>query len=182
MSKTKLGFSTGKGFLAKVDKAAQADNSSKVNNVEIKYDSNGVLKIDDLIIEQKKLIYDATTSGTGYVEIGTASNLANSIVLDTTIPTNATLEIVANISSHGTADIYRVFVKNGYICLRNILVNADSAGNLLSISQICLQTKSDNKTLEVYTPSCARYSISNGTTNFVNAASMELYKIYQIIE
>lgn len=40
MSKTKLGFSTGKGFLTKVDNASRADssmNSDAVNNVPLKY-------------------------------------------------------------------------------------------------------------------------------------------------
>lgn len=63
MSKTKLGFSTGKGFLEEVDKAqnaTNADNSTKVNSLEIKRDANGVLRVGEIIIPQKRLIYTGT--------------------------------------------------------------------------------------------------------------------------
>ena len=40
-----------------VPKASNATNATKVNSLEIKQDSNGVLKIGDIIIPQKKLIW-----------------------------------------------------------------------------------------------------------------------------
>ena len=49
----------------KVGKAAQADkatNATKINNLELKEDSNGVLKIGTTIIKRKKFIADITVS------------------------------------------------------------------------------------------------------------------------
>lgn len=40
--------------------ATNASNATKVNNLEIKKDSNGVLKIGDVIIPQKRLIWSGT--------------------------------------------------------------------------------------------------------------------------
>lgn len=48
------------------DTAETAVNSQKVNDLELKYDENGVLKIGDVIIPQKKLLWsgNCTFSGT----------------------------------------------------------------------------------------------------------------------
>ena len=51
------------------DNATNATNASKVNNLEIKKDSNGNLKIGDIIISQKRLLDDSTktiTSGVNF--------------------------------------------------------------------------------------------------------------------
>lgn len=46
----------------KVDNAVNSDDSKKVNGLELKRDSNGILKIGDIVIPQKKLLLDATES------------------------------------------------------------------------------------------------------------------------
>lgn len=62
---TELGLSTSKGFQEKVPKAKKADsatnaanatNATKVNNLEITRDSNGILKIGNVVIPQRKLL------------------------------------------------------------------------------------------------------------------------------
>ena len=45
--------------------ATNADNATKINNLELKQDTNGILKIEDSIIAQKKLIWEGTLTNTG---------------------------------------------------------------------------------------------------------------------
>mgnify|MGYP001859670197 CR=1 FL=1 len=61
-------FTATSGIISDVNKVVESikyinssitvDNSKKVNNLEIKRDENGILNINDIIISQKKLIFD----------------------------------------------------------------------------------------------------------------------------
>lgn len=61
-------FTATSGIISEVNKVVESikyinssitvDNSKKVNNLEIKRDENGILNINDIIISQKKLIFD----------------------------------------------------------------------------------------------------------------------------
>lgn len=64
-----------------VVKATNANNANKINELEIKKDENGILKIGDIIIPQKKLVWinssGLSTSTNGYVDIEIENGIGN---------------------------------------------------------------------------------------------------------
>ena len=71
-------FTATSGIISEVNKVVESvkytkeikvDNASKINGVEIKQDENGVLKIGDIIIPQKKLIHEGDVVENGTITL-----------------------------------------------------------------------------------------------------------------
>lgn len=72
-------FTATSGIISEVNKVVESikyinssitvDNSKKINNLEIRRDENNVLKIDDVIIPQKKLIFNQILQGQSYGDV-----------------------------------------------------------------------------------------------------------------
>lgn len=60
-----------------INSSITVDNSKKVNNLEIKRDENGILNINDIIISQKKLIFDQI------INSGTSNDGVSSTLMET---------------------------------------------------------------------------------------------------
>lgn len=162
---SKLGFSTGKGFIEKVDKAALADNATnatKVNNVEITRDANGVLKVGDIIIPQKKLLWNglALTNPTDYIEI----EIGN-------VSYGEKIEVLYTIDSINKVGIFTFMVQE-----ENVVENciATSGYTLISSGEVYLSyfaVAYNNKKLLI-----------KGLLNGHGNANVYIEKIYKVIE
>ena len=90
-------------------KSVKVNDASKVNNLEIKRDNNGVLKIGDIIIPQKKLLWS------GELKCPFASGNVTLQLSNVTFQTGDLIEIVSrpNASNYKiSSGICRVYIEN----------------------------------------------------------------------
>lgn len=180
-------------FIANV----KVNDASKVNNLEIKQDENGVLKIGDIIIPQKKLLWNGDiTSGT----IALSTNLNVSDVLE------VEWSIKGSDGSSGNTLLYEFISKTKlmqqtslnqiYGILQPAITwfasNQSEAAMVLG-SPMIKYTPSNN-TIDFFNPvSAGEYSLKNVTYNYtlettsdsgvrMSNAEIHLKKIYKIIE
>ena len=84
-------FTATTGIISEVNKVVESvkytanmtvDNSNKVNNLEIKRDANGVLKIGDIIIPQKKVLWSGNTEINQDTTIQLSENLSSGDIVE----------------------------------------------------------------------------------------------------
>lgn len=166
------GLENGSNKAKKAENADNADNSTKVNNLEIKQDENGVLKIGDIIIPQKKLIYSGKTT-------------SSVITLPQTLKKGEKFEIVLKfvdtVLNTGTTAITII---NGYV--QSIERNASNQTEILVYTIINKAKSTLNGS--TYTDEDIKIYGTADSTGGVNALHIEnasIYeeiKIYKIIE
>lgn len=146
---------------------ANATNATKVNNLEIKQDENGVLKIGDVIIPQKKLLWSGSENITseGTIEVEGVSE-------------NDLLEIKWNINGDDFSS--KVYLKNKTVNLPCII---EAVGSSLpeSIVIYILEIKFSNNNLTIK----GAYRLcenSSGTVDFMDCVTFSVKEIYKIIE
>lgn len=159
----------------------KSGNSKKVNDLEIKKDENGVLRVGDTIIPQKKLLWSGEQS--------TGQNTYTDIALSGSITNNRPLEIVYSLASYKNirfrARVYEMAnsqVHNAYSMKYGNTVN-------LTIHDI-RTTRPNNSTVRVFPMnylSIDQTSISNsGYANLQPLSCIKqevfIYEIYEIIE
>lgn len=93
------------------DNATTSSNSNKINNLEITKDENGVLKIGDVIIPQKKLLWSGDVTAGAIVlsedlKVGDILEIEYSIDMSFMTEENRSLEYVSK---------YKLFQENQYI-------------------------------------------------------------------
>lgn len=79
------------GDVLNAKNAEIAENAHKINNLELKQDENGILKIGDIIIPQKKLLWNGDVY---YNQLTTNLNAIYSITLSEAVKKGDILEIV----------------------------------------------------------------------------------------
>lgn len=180
-------------FIANV----KVNDASKVNNLEIKQDENGVLKIGDIIIPQKKLLWSGDiTSGT--------------IALSTNLNVGEVLEVEWSIKgsdgSSGNTLLYEFISKTKLMQQTSLnqiygilqpsitwYASNQSEASMVLGSPMIKYTPSNN-TIDFFNPvSAGEYSLKNVTYNYtlettsdngvrMSNAEIHLKKIYKIIE
>lgn len=180
-------------FIANV----KVNDASKVNNLEIKQDENGVLKIGDIIIPQKKLLWNGDiTSGT----IALSTNLNVSDVLE------VEWSIKGSDGSSGNTLLYEFISKTKLMQQTSLnqiygilqpaitwFASNQSEASMVLGSPMIKYTPSNN-TIDFFNPvSAGEYSLKNVTYNYtlettsdngvrMSNAEIHLKKIYKIIE
>lgn len=174
--------------------AITAGNAIKINNLEIKQDSNGVLKIGDVIIPQKKLISDIS------------SNPQDEIILEETINAKDVLEVVyglivlkdgywTGLTGAISQKIYldtNKKIKQPIFNVNTYAVNS-SGDNVTSLTLNVIDMgfsyyPDTNKLSLMYNPNFAQEITRNMTNNtFTKSSDTEkykpvIYKVYKVIE
>lgn len=147
-----------------------AENSTKVNGLEIVRSPAGVLKIGDVIIPQKKLLWSGEETDT-IVGSGVSSSIEIDLGKDLT---NKTLEIEVLESVGSTSDIAHQFIKYK-------VITPQSKSNSFVFSF------SDRVRVNIYCLESSKTKLSfrfETTTNVPSAYTsyVGVYKIYEIIE
>lgn len=175
------------------DDGTTAKNSTKVNNLEIKQDENGVLKIGDVIIPQKKLIADISSSP------------QSSTILSGTINAGDTLEIVYGLIvvnkgywSGLTGALYQKVKLDSNKKLRQPVFNVntysiggsndDVEGISLNVVTMGFRFSPDTNKLDlIYVPGGTQEIYVSLTNNTFKRSTEDkykpvIYKVYKIIE
>lgn len=164
-----------------VKNATAAGNAKKVNDLEIKLDSNGVLKIGDVIIPQKKLLWSGNLSA-GYS--------GQNVTLSENINNGDTLEFHYEVSNAKHCIKAKVYNTSGEAAL-DVPVMCDTT-NYYYISSSQMTVKTLNKHVAYIkinaTPSqtlkwCGIIKAEEGQSpNEITAAQAILTAVYKIIE
>lgn len=179
-------FTATSGIISDVNKVVESikyinssitvDNSKKINNLEIRRDENNILKIDDVIIPQKKLIFNQILQGQAYGDVvGT---------LLETVNVNDIIEIyfgkgtglMFNLVLKGTIDNY-----NSNFTFSYSTVESGDSGEYTSdiiITVNITDNKITLKPVEIVTRNVLGAIINNLTIK----TNISIYKIYKIIE
>lgn len=180
-------FTATSGIISDVNKVVESvkytanmtvDNSKKVNNLEIKQDENGILKIEDIIIPQRKLIKEVnivTRPAQGRIPL----NVGNL--------TGKTIEILYSTGSSEEAIVYeedviklviRPDVNNFATNIPITVHQIDTLDSEYGLVVLQLSKSSSNNDMM-----CSVYVIdlTKGTTTIVDYP-VKITKIYEIIE
>ena len=180
-------FTATSGIIGEVNKVVESvkytanmtvDNSKKVNNLEIKQDENGILKIEDIIIPQRKLIKE--------VNIVTRPTQGR-IPLNVGNLTGKTIEILYSTGSSEEAIVYnedviklviRPDVNNFATNIPITVHQIDTLDSEYGLVVLQLSKSSSNNDMM-----CSVYVIdlTKGTTTIVDYP-VKITKIYEIIE
>lgn len=153
---------------ANATNATNANNSTKVNNLEIVQDANGVLKIGDVIIPQKKLIYDTKIEITDYTTITLSETIKTGDVLEIIMDTGmTTINYKFQITSSYTGVIARVC--SNYV---------DATGSLFRVymTEISRTSSGPASTLKI------SKTYAYDSSGAVKEDSTTVYKVYKVIE
>ena len=143
----------------------QAVNATKINNVEIIQDQNGVLKIGNTIIPQKKVLWS------GNLAVPTAQT--EEFSLD--ISNGDKLEITAEYDGQFFKGYMEVY--NNYGCQVSMTQIDTSVCSIRSFSVLFSNSK-----LKISNPCSALYESSSGIWTLVSTANIHLTEIAKIIE
>lgn len=170
----------------------QVPSATKVNNLEIKQDENGVLKIGDIIVPQKKLLYDnavgfpiRSDSGmdTPHIDLGkSVAGKTIEIAIGRTIDGDTYLEYAKlkfrNNSFAGDNIILSqtsITEYSGEQSISNVFVSANAVDNGISFGYV--------NTLLKFTALSNTPTYTQIDTSDVTATNTyRIYKIYEIIE
>ena len=174
-------FTATSGIISEVNKVVESvkyinssitvDNSKQVNNLEIKQDENGVLKIGDIIIPQKKLLWSGNETA------------------NTVTPT-ITIQLEEDLNK---GDIIEIEYEYGtFARARLTAVNQDTTEYVRLVKTVCNQkgltlygcdatVNKVDKTISFTTANGASISTS-GTVEAITGWSMTVTKISKIIE
>ena len=158
-------------------------NSQKVNNLEIMQDTNGVLKIGDIIIPQKKLLWEGEApEGVG----GSSSiDLSDEIGLDDVLECVVKMNVpIPDDSFRYTFIPFRVVlvrqtnaVLGGYKCVSSIVTG------ISNIEEFCYFIRlSYLNSGKLNFDECVRFNPSSRTGTEIPAKNLRLCKVYKIIE
>lgn len=180
-------------FIANV----KVNDASKVNNLEIKQDENGVLKIGDIIIPQKKLLWSGDkTSGT----ITLTTNLNISDVLEIEWSISALDETTSNTLLYEFISKTKLMQQTSLNQIYGLLQPAitwtasNQSAETIFMGSPMLKYNPTNNTIDFFNPvSSGEYSLNNVTYNYTSKstnasgvrmsnAEIHLKKIYKIIE
>lgn len=127
------------------DNSTISENSKLINNLNIKLDSNGVLKCGDLIIPQQKVLWEGKVNiynDGGWTEIGTYSeNLRNKRLV---------IEYKMESSVYGSTALNKtdVFMVDDYIQSRTIEDRSYSSGSSSGYISFKIDTSGTNNTIK----------------------------------
>lgn len=169
----------------KVDNAFNSDNANKINNLDLKRDSDGILKIDDIVIQQKKLLWSGSLTPTS----GIANNL---ITINENIKSGDKLVIVgiANAIQFGVP-VYTTSRKFEFtIVLNDIGYVAETMDKCMAscLNMICFDNYSTKKLFiaKIYAYNNKQLSLYGIDDVAASSSSLNQYitftKVYKIIE
>ena len=181
----------------KVNNAGQADNattssnSNKVNNLEITKDENGVLKIGDIIIPQKKLLWSGNVSGQGKVVLSESLSIGDIIEIELSVygndlDSNITYILKSKVVNGGRSD-------NIYQAYFNPIISRISSNNQTGTLGLFASYYPGNKEFDIFNFEHSNgilYDIEllipGGSTRtirqYTTLGAYTLKKVYKIIE
>lgn len=179
----------------KVNNAVQADNattssnSNKVNNLEITKDENGVLKIGDIIIPQKQLLWSGNVTGQGKVVLSENLNIDDIIEIELSVnggylDSNITYILKSKVVS-GYNGVYKAYF--------NPIISRISSGNQTGTLGFAASYNPSNKEFDIFNFEYANgelYEIellipggkTQSTKQSTPLDAYTLKKVYKIIE
>ena len=156
-------------FIANV-KINNALNSYKINNLEIKQDENGILKIGEIVIPQKKLLWS-----------GSATVTCNgpTVVTSFNLPIDCnTVEVITN-----SGNVYKVNLTNSYTDCRFFYhLGYVSSGSMSTAYLVELWIQRSNDDLAKLYISAMKTNLKTQEPDLDNSYVTTITQIYQIIE
>ena len=156
-------------FIANV-KINNALNSYKINNLEIKQDENGILKIGEIVIPQKKLLWS-----------GSATVTCNgpTVVTSFNLPIDCnTVEVITN-----SGNVYKVNLTNSYTDCRFFYhLGYVSSGSMSTAYLVELWIQRSNDNLPKLYISAMKTNLKTQEPDLDNSYVTTITQIYQIIE
>lgn len=177
------GYATSAGSAAAAAYATSAGNAENVNDLEIKRDSNGVLKIGDTIIPQKVLLWSGSNA--------CSQNSSHTFNFSESVEDGDEIEIYGEINNEGYAR-FRIHVgnavagevDNAYISF-NATAQSATRFTLFHLNNSRIFNSNDNNntynSLTLRGVDSCEYSNVQNNFNF-NNHSFTVSKIYKIIE
>lgn len=152
----------------KVAEAFLSDNSKKINNIEITQDENGVLKVGETIIPQKKLIWS-----------GVENIFNEGPVTPKWFPLPDNYKAVEVVLHDGT--VFKVDLTQEYVSGRFFyhLGGVSGSSNYAYLEEIWIERSSDKTSLLI---SALRTNLKTGDTDIDGDYITQVTEIYGIIE
>ena len=127
-------------------KNVKVNNAAKVNNLEIKQDENGVLKIGDIVIPQKQLLWSGNVTGQGKVVLSENLNIDDIIEIELSVNggylnSNITYILKSKVVS-GSNGVYKAYF--------NPIISRISSGNQTGTLGFAASYNPGNKEFDIF--------------------------------
>lgn len=157
-------------------KCPNADNAKKVNNLEITSDANGVLKIGDIVIPQRKKLFSTDTplSKDGIIDFGTA------------IPKDKKLGVVVTLKRNNSyyLDAVEVITKCQRVWSEDVIYLCGIAATNV-VGKACefyIVLKATDSTLQKFKYYSSAVSDIDSSALDVTNGTIQINAVYEIIE
>ena len=149
-----------------------AENSLKINGIEIKKDENGVLKVGDVIIPQKKLLY----SGSGSATVNLSTSINPGDIIEITFSSRVVKKFIVGSTTTALGYITKAYGLDD---------NDDDGDDDVYIDYAGIEILSNNQ-LRISRPKVSVIGNSTSSSSVVHTfdgnSSLKIVKVYKVIE